>query len=255
MPRRRRRAKAGQREAAQGEAGRAVLAMLLAAVVLTALLCADQLRRARAQDLPWTPLDLRAPIGLFTARKLAGLHDDAPRCLALLRAAGVRFERLAPVSQGSCGYADGVRLLPGSTARIGLTPGGVGMSCAMAASLTVWETRVVQPAAARYYGSPATRLEHFGGYNCRHIAGSPVFSEHAHANAIDIAAVLVGDHRITVARDWRGDRRDAAFLHAVRDGACRLFATTLSPDFNRAHHDHLHLDQAARGAWGWAACR
>ena len=35
----------------------------------------------------------------------------------------------------------------------------------------------------------------------------------------------------------------------------RLFATVLSPDYNAAHRDHLHLDQAARGAWGWRACR
>jgi hypothetical protein len=41
----------------------------------------------------------------------------------------------------------------------------------------------------------------------------------------------------------------------VRDGACRLFATTLSPDYNAAHADHLHLDQANRGAGGWRACR
>ena len=44
-------------------------------------------------------------------------------------------------------------------------------------------------------------------------------------------------------------------LREVRDGACDLFATTLSPDYNAAHRDHLHLDQAARGARGWRACR
>jgi hypothetical protein len=40
----------------------------------------------------------------------------------------------------------------------------------------------------------------------------------------------------------------------VRDGACRLFATVLSPDYNAAHRDHLHLDEAKRGAM-WRACR
>ena len=47
----------------------------------------------------------------------------------------------------------------------------------------------------------------------------------------------------------------AAFLRAVRDGACRLFATTLSPDYNVAHRDHFHFDQAARGAVGGRLCR
>jgi hypothetical protein len=41
----------------------------------------------------------------------------------------------------------------------------------------------------------------------------------------------------------------------VRDGACDLFATVLSPDYNAAHRDHFHLDQAARGASGWRGCR
>ena len=47
----------------------------------------------------------------------------------------------------------------------------------------------------------------------------------------------------------------AAFLREVRDGACDLFATVLSPDYNAAHADHFHLDQAARGAIGWRGCR
>ncbi|RZL73462.1 MAG: extensin, partial [Sphingomonas sp.] len=57
------------------------------------------------------------------------------------------------------------------------------------------------------------------------------------------------------ARDWKGDDPKAAFLRDVRDGACQLFATTLSPDYNAAHADHLHLDQANRGSMGWRACR
>ncbi|MBU1256939.1 MAG: extensin family protein, partial [Alphaproteobacteria bacterium] len=38
-------------------------------------------------------------------------------------------------------------------------------------------------------------------------------------------------------------------------GACDLFSTVLSPDYNKAHRDHFHLDQAERGATGWRACR
>nr|MBA3526869.1 extensin family protein [Sphingomonas sp.] len=47
----------------------------------------------------------------------------------------------------------------------------------------------------------------------------------------------------------------AAFLREVRDGACRLFPTVLSPDYNAAHRDHLHLDVANRGTAGWTLCR
>jgi hypothetical protein len=60
---------------------------------------------------------------------------------------------------------------------------------------------------------------------------------------------------VTVVGDWKGEGERAAFLREVRDGACDLFATVLSPDYNAAHRDHLHLDQARRGAMGWRACR
>jgi hypothetical protein len=55
--------------------------------------------------------------------------------------------------------------------------------------------------------------------------------------------------------DWPRSSREAAFLRDARDGACDLFSTVLSPDYNQAHADHFHLDQAARGATGWRLCR
>jgi hypothetical protein len=83
-----------------------------------------------------------------------------------------------------------------------------------------------------------------------------LWSEHARANAVDIAGFRLEDGtRISVAADWNDKGGKGRFLHQVRDGACRLFATVLSPDYNAAHHDHLHLDEAQRGAWGWRACR
>ncbi|MET0248315.1 MAG: extensin family protein, partial [Sphingobium sp.] len=94
--------------------------------------------------------------------------------------------------------------------------------------------------------------------SCRRLYGRSEgdFSEHATANAIDIAAFTLADgRRISVVTDWTGEGKDAAFLRAVRDGACDLFSTVLSPDYNAAHRDHLHLDQAERGARGGRACR
>ena len=65
--------------------------------------------------------------------------------------------------------------------------------------------------------------------------------------SIDIAAFVLEDGaRVTVLGDWNGDAADAAFLRTVRDGACPLFATVLSPDYNDAHRDHFHFDQAGR---------
>jgi len=215
--------------------------------------------RGRPQDLPWTDLDLGAPVGMFTGRKLTALTEDFPACRAALDRAGVRYTALPPRSgEGQCGYADGVRLTAGGPRRIGFAPAGLGVACPVAAALAVWEWEVVQPAARRHFGSSVETIDHFGSYSCRRIYGRDAgsWSEHSTADAVDVAGFrLAGGKRITVVGDWSGDTPESRFLHEVRDGACDLFATTLSPDYNAAHRDHLHLDQAARGAMGWRACR
>jgi hypothetical protein len=128
----------------------------------------------------------------------------------------------------------------------------------VAAALALWEWHVVQPAALRHFGVKAASVEHFGSYSCRRIYGRSegAWSEHSTANAVDIAGFRLADgRRISVLDDWKDEGAKGRFLQEVRDGACDLFATTLSPDYNAAHRDHLHLDQAQRGAMGWRGCR
>lgn len=233
---------------------RLLVGVVLAGVV--ALILWNRVRPA-AQDLPWTPLDLAAPTGLFTGRKIAGLAGDPALCRALLARAGGRDREEALAGPGSCGRTDAMRLraTPGRPA---YAPARLVTSCPVDAGLFAWERDYVQPAALRHLGARVRRIDHYGSYSCRTMYGraGAAMSEHATANAIDVAGFRLADgRRVTVAADWRGRDGKAAFLHEVRDGACRLFATVLSPDYNAAHRDHLHLDQAARGAMGWRACR
>lgn len=204
-------------------------------------------------------LDLGADTGPLTGRRLTALTGDAPACRAAMDRAGIRYDRLAPVvREQGCGYSDGVRLTPGGPASIDYRPAGLGVACPVAAALAVWEWSVVQPIARRLLGQRVAAIEHFGSYNCRRMYGrdSGAWSEHATADAVDIAGFVLEDgRRLTIVRDWQGDGPDATFLRRVRDGACDSFATVLSPDYNAAHRDHLHLDQAERGATGWRACR
>jgi hypothetical protein len=231
---------------------------VFAAIAFILLLVYAHVRR-NPEDAPWTPLDLGRPIGLFTGRKLAALGGEGARCRALLNVAGVRFAALPPHRDGpQCGYDDVVRLWPGGSRAIAYRPDDPGTSCPVAAALAVWEWQVVQPAARRHFGRTVASIDHFGSYSCRRMYGrdSGRWSEHSTANALDIAAFRLSDgRRISVAGDWLDAGAKGAFLHEVRDGACRLFATVLSPDYNRAHHDHFHLDEAERGQWGWRACR
>lgn len=123
------------------------------------------------------------------------------------------------------------------------------MTCPLAYAFSTWVQSDLQVPAIGEFNSPVVRIETFGTYACRNINGAATgrLSEHAHANAVDVAAFVLKDgRRITVLNGWAGTgsdgERDARFLRAVRAAACRRFNTVLSPDYNAAHHDHLHFD-------------
>ncbi|HXG99118.1 MAG TPA: extensin family protein [Sphingomicrobium sp.] len=217
----------------------------------------QRLLREEPERFPWTPLSLADPIGPFTGRKLAALGEERERCEDLLAAIGNAGRPTPPrrLSEPACGFDDGMELRPENRDSLRYVPVRLITACPVAAALALWEREVVQPAALRHYGQRVAGVDHFGSFSCRRLYGRSdgAWSEHATADAVDIAGFRLADgRRIIVLRDWNSS--DAAFLQAVRDGACKLFATVLSPDYNAAHADHLHFDQAARGATGWRGC-
>ena len=206
--------------------------------------------------MPWTPLSLADPVGPFTTRKIDALADDTPQCHGLLEAASIGYSPLPPVSAGAnCGYDNGVTLTRDQPQAIAYSP-AARTSCPMAVSLVLWEKQTVNAASFRHFGTTVDEIVTYGSYSCRRIGGGQTgnYSEHAQANAIDIAAFRLADGRtVSVAGHWNANDERSRFLKEVRDGACELFATTLSPDYNKAHADHLHFDQARRG--GSRYCR
>jgi hypothetical protein len=111
----------------------------------------------------------------------------------------------------------------------------------------LWERDVVAKAAQQRLGTTVTEIEIAGApFQCRPIAGrrDHRLSEHAYANAIDIGGFKLANGRVvTIAQSWRrGSDQEKAFLRDVRGGACRYFQAVLSPDYNRAHANHLHFD-------------
>jgi len=118
-------------------------------------------------------------------------------------------------------------------------------TCFLAVSWAMFELHVLQPAARQHFGQEVMRVEHLGTYACRNLyhRDSGRRSEHATANAIDVASFVLADGtQITLQSDWNGEASKAAFLRALRDGACRFFDVVLSPDYNEAHRDHFHFD-------------
>ncbi|MNR37239.1 hypothetical protein D3C85_1552400 [compost metagenome] len=132
----------------------------------------------------------------------------------------------------------------GTTAR--MAPGDVEMTCRTALALSVWRRQSLEPAAREILGSDVVQIDHMGAYACRNVNNggfSDRVSAHSQAAALDFSGVRLRDgRRITVSADWMGDGPEARFLRRIRDDACRIFGTTLSPDYNAVHADHLHLE-------------
>ena len=194
----------------------------------------------------WTPDDFATVGGRADRLLLASVSDDPRWCRSVLAGSKVAFTRVPDqVTAPGCGFAGAVRLTGPE-----FSPRGPVTTCPLAVAVTVWDRRVVQPEARARLGSDVEALQHYGTYSCRVIAGSDRRSQHATANAIDIAGFkLKRGGAVSVLRDWGGDARRAKFLAAVHDGGCRLFGTVLGPGYNAAHRDHLHLDMA-----NWSYC-
>lgn len=225
----------------------AFAALVAAALALTGKGWLD----AHPEANPWAPLLLTHPAGWATRDKLADMRADDAECRAVLVRSAVAFTELEPAGEGACRRPDRV-----VASDLPLGPRTPPTTCAVAAGLERWLERVVRVAAQDVLGSPLARVEHLGAYSCRRLYGRSAggWSEHATGNAIDIAAFVLEDgRRISVLADWDKENAEADFLRRVRDGACEAFGTVLSPDYNAAHRDHLHLDQQARG-WG-GVCR
>ena len=200
---------------------------------------------------PWAPLDLRDPPGWATEQKLRALRNEPLQCSAVLERSEVAFAVLPPAGEGPCRRESPTRLLD-----FPLSPATPPTSCAVAAAMEIWLEKGVRPASRTIYGQDIARIEHLGAYSCRRLYGadSGPWSEHATGNAIDIAAFVLQDGtRVSLIGDWDGEGEDARFLREVRDAACEVFGTVLSPDYNAAHRDHFHFDQQARGFGG--VCR
>ena len=162
-------------------------------------------------------------------------------CLGELAARQVSFTREADFRTGrGCGIDTAISLAH-SVAALNRP---ARMSCGLALVLNDYERAVVQPAAWAHFGQPVVRLHHVGAYVCRGRSGNAGrLSEHAFGRAIDIIAFeLLDGTLIRVADHWWGAGARSAFLQDVGRGACRHFTVVLTPNHDRAHRDHFHLD-------------
>lgn len=191
-------------------------------------------RRPPVRPDPRGPVTLNLP----TSR-------ETQQCFADLSRAGVRFSPMPDRDYGGgCQLIGAVELID-----IGLPVTNLkGMRCPLARNFIAWIRNAAVPAAREILDGELVRVETMGSYSCRGIIGGGSatagrISEHGLGNAVDVSAFVLRDgRRITVKQGWRGAADERDFLQAIHRSACRRFATVLSPDYNAAHHDHLHLD-------------
>jgi len=174
------------------------------------------------------------------------------QCTAKLDAAQVRYSPLPNEDKGGgCAIIDTVKLLDIGTPTTNLGA----LTCPLATSFAAWARYAVRPAARLYLGSEVVRIDTYGTYACRDVRGSGGTvagkrSEHARANAIDIAAFVLADgRRISILNDWNMSGPTSQFLRRIHESACKRFPTVLSPNYNAAHRDHFHFDMGGRGGF------
>ncbi len=170
----------------------------------------------------------------------------AAQCLTELGGTGASFTPLPDryLGQG-CTNLNTVQLASVPSDQSRLTIGNIGpVTCEVGEVFAAWARYGVDRAARQILGSPLARIETFGSYSCRDVAGSGRRSAHATAAAIDVSGFVLADgRRISVEEDWNGgDAQERAFLRTVHQSACKRFDTVLGPDYNSAHENHLHVE-------------
>ncbi|MGK9415155.1 extensin-like domain-containing protein [Pseudomonas cedrina] len=203
-----------------------------------------------AQWNPWAPLDVRANPNLLTRYKLGRLQDDPALCDQVLKTSGLRVSHQADSpADAACPLRNTLRV---QGAAVGLSSSFLA-SCPLAVAFALFERHSLQPAAQAIFGQAVTRVDHLGSFACRNMynRADGRLSQHASANALDIAGFRLADGRsISVLKDWPGEGDNARFLRQVREGACDNFNVVLGPDYNAAHRNHFHLDMGR-----WWVCR
>jgi len=200
--------------------------------------------RIPPNTLPWEPIDLNASPGWIAHWQLNQLVSQDQRCrIALAKTSQSVVLLKNRKIDDACGFQDVVRI---DRTPVTFTPKTTA-TCALSAGL-YWYQGLLQTAAQTQMHTRLVRIDQLGTFACRNVNsevdGSR--SEHATANAIDVAAFHFSDGRvITVAKDYGKNSAEGKFLDAAHDAACTIFNTVLGPRYNQLHENHFHLDMGS----------
>ncbi len=170
-----------------------------------------------------------------------------------LASLGVQFRRMPDEdNRRGCSVKDAVEIT--AIGKVKLTRPAL-LTMEMAERIAVWVKDVLEPQAKKSMNTELAGIDVYGTYSCRNIYGRRFagrkfgrLSEHAFANAIDIGGFKFSNgEEAHYLKNWQqGPDGAKEFLHETSRAACESFATTLTPDYDRYHRNHIHLDASAK---------
>lgn len=150
--------------------------------------------------VPPHPREMEAPE--WSAQEVQSGTDQ---CDMMLADIGVVYSALEPIREGICGTPAPIKLKSiGKDQKVSIEP-PARVTCGLAASLSAWIDTVMQPMAKKHLNSEIVAIRNVASYVCRNRYNAPGkrISEHARANALDMAAFKTADGRwISVLDHW-----------------------------------------------------
>lgn len=157
----------------------------------------------------------------------AEIMDALRQCIERLGPIVAEVKPIAPIKAGRCGTAAPVKLLRlGTDPPVEISPAAT-LDCDMVLALDKWMETAVQPAAERLLGFKVVRIRNVTSYACRNrnSAATGPLSEHAFANALDIAGFFTEDGRfLGPNKDWGLTEREIEAARRAAEAARRAAA-------------------------------
>jgi len=163
-------------------------------------------------------------ISTYNKYRVVFLDGGGENCLKKLEQTEAVFKPLGDQGSAACPVKNAVRI---SKFKDTSLSSSVILSCPTAVDTANWLEEI-----------EAKHITHMGTLNCRERRGSGLMSEHSFGVAIDISEI----DGAVVSKHWKDKGSKGEKLREAASAACKYFSNVLTPETNRLHHDHFHLD-------------
>lgn len=139
--------------------------------------------------------------------------------------------RVPPIREGACGTAAPIQIRSITSGPMVRIKPPATLNCQMLRALDRW-LGLAQRTARRELGADIAAMQNVSGYTCRnrYNGANRKISQHAFANALDIASFTLSDgRRVTVKNGWGPTKRDIAAEKKAENSGARKATETPAP--------------------------